>query len=325
MTSRILRFLIQFTIGIAILLWLLSLADLNKVFSILTTVNILNLVLASAFFIVASTFVALSLYISLKPFNSTISMNKTILASFAGQLLSDITPARSGYFATPLILNKLCNLSIGEGITGVFITGITNSIIKVVFAVLGILYFIRFLPIHPSLINSIIISVIILIIGSIILLILTLEKSTLKIISIFERFPFIRRIVFKTSELISQIQYEIKKTKRVIHHVTLLMLLSLIANATALYIIYNTLWLGDITLIDFIFIAAIVSTLMYLPITISGLGVQETGYIILLTLFGTPLEIALIFSLIVRLLFTGTDIIGVPTLIKLWYILKETQ
>jgi len=103
------------------------------------------------------------------------------------------------------------------------------------------------------------------------------------------------------------------------------MLLSLIANATALYIIYNTLWLGDITLIDFIFIAAIVSTLMYLPITISGLGVQETGYIILLTLFGTPLEIALIFSLIVRLLFTGTDIIGVPTLIKLWYILKETQ
>jgi hypothetical protein len=67
--------------------------------------------------------------------------------------------------------------------------------------------------------------------------------------------------------------------------------------------------------------ASFASALTYVPITIAGLGVQETGYVILLSLLlGLPISVVdprlLAFALITRALFTGTDIIGLSPLIK---------
>ena len=60
------------------------------------------------------------------------------------------------------------------------------------------------------------------------------------------------------------------------------------------------------------------SALMYLPVTIAGLGVQEAGYVIILqTVFKIPMSEALAFALIARALFTGTDIIGIFPLLKI--------
>ena len=74
-------------------------------------------------------------------------------------------------------------------------------------------------------------------------------------------------------------------------------------------------------LIDFFFIAAFASVLTYIPITIAGLGVQEAGYVLLLhVLLGLPLSAInprlVAFALITRVLFTGTDMIGVSPLLK---------
>jgi len=55
---------------------------------------------------------------------------------------------------------------------------------------------------------------------------------------------------------------------------------------------------------------------MYVPITFAGLGLQEAAYAFLLTSIGTPIESALTFALIVRLIATATDLIGLPPLVK---------
>jgi uncharacterized membrane protein YbhN (UPF0104 family) len=52
---------------------------------------------------------------------------------------------------------------------------------------------------------------------------------------------------------------------------------------------------------------------MYVPITFAGLGLQEAAYVFLLTNIGAPLEIALPFALLVRLLAVSTDLIGLPS------------
>ena len=48
----------------------------------------------------------------------------------------------------------------------------------------------------------------------------------------------------------------------------------------------------------------------FISITVAELGIQEAGYVILLGLLGVPIERAAAFTLINRLLFTVTDMIG---------------
>lgn len=93
-------------------------ADLKDVFAILPKNNPLNLVAAVCLFLTASTFVALALYAPLRCSNLKLSLRKVTMASFAGQLLSDITPVRSGYFLTPLFLNNLADVPVEQGTTG---------------------------------------------------------------------------------------------------------------------------------------------------------------------------------------------------------------
>jgi uncharacterized membrane protein YbhN (UPF0104 family) len=162
---ELLKVFVQLSAGIAILLYLFQLVDSSKVFSRLLMVNPVNVLLASLFFIIASIFVALTTYIPIKSTEDSAPMVKVVLGCFAGQLLSDVTPARSGYFATPLILHELCQIPIEKGIVSVLATGIINSFVKVVLSAIALLYIISFLPIDPNIVNAFVIGILFLLVG----------------------------------------------------------------------------------------------------------------------------------------------------------------
>jgi len=309
---------IQLGIGVTILLWLLQLADISKVSALILSMNLLGIALASAFFIVASIFVALALYVPLRQIcDLMLPLGRVILGSFAGQLLSDITPARTGYLATPFILKKLCGIPIEVGMAGVIATGFINSIMKAIVAGIALVHFAGALPLPPYIVDAILVGIAILFVAGFALIILTLERRILKAGSILGKVPLIKRSAMKIMHSLDQIQQMGRKIGRGIHYVILLIALSLVANAIALQIIGDQLWADSLDLVDYILIAAIAGSLMYIPITIAGLGVQETGYVILLTSLGINFEEALTFALITRALFTGTDIIGIGPLLKL--------
>jgi len=319
MRFRWFRVLVQLGVGAVILLWLLQIADISKVFSTLLTVNPLNLVLASIFFIIASTFVALALYAPLRTANPHISVRRVIMASFAGQLLSDVTPARSGYFLTPFVLNRLCGVSTSTGLSAVLATGAINSFVKVALSLLALMYFLRFLPLDSALINALVIGMLVLFLGGLCLFILMLGKYIPMWIKRLERLPVIGRVLCKIADTFSHIRKEGQRVKGSLVQVAIFILLSVVANAIALYFISSTLWLNTPTLLEFVLIVSLTSVLMYVPVTMAGLGVQEAGYVLLLTLHGIPLESAVAFALLTRILFTGTDVMGLPILIKVGY------
>jgi uncharacterized protein (TIRG00374 family) len=319
MKLRWLKILIQLAVGVVILLYLLQLADMSKVFSILLTVNPVNVLFASLFFIIASIFIGFTLYIPIKSLESSAPMDKVILGNFVGQLLSDVTPARSGYFATPLVLKEMCNVSIEKGLVSVLITGFVNSFIRVILSTIALIYFISFLPLSPSIVSVLIIGIFFLLIASIIFLIILIEKRILKLITVFEKIPVIKVIAQKLIGLFNRAQKVKVNIKRQFPWMVLLILLSVVANALALQFISDGLGFGSPSLIEFVFIATLVSSLMYIPFTIAGLGIQETAYVLLLTLLGMPFETAVAFALLTRALFTGTDIIGLPALIKIGF------
>lgn len=311
-----LKILVQLAIGVAIIFWLLQMVDLSKVYEKISEVNPLNIVTAATLFIVASTFVAFALYAPLKRSHPNASLRKVVMASFAGQLLSDVTPVRSGYFLTPFVLNKLADIPIERTMISVLTTGGVNSLVKVILCLIGIVYFVRFLPLDPMIVNALLIGASLLLVAGSFLLLLMWEKRLVKLVKAFEKLPLIGKRVHKFTEMFINVQNEGQKIKGSLLSVAVLILLSVIANATALYFISVALWHNPPSLIDFFFMASLASALMYIPISIAGLGVQETGYVVFLQLLGMKPEVAVAFALIARALFTGTDIIGVGALIK---------
>jgi len=163
--TRYLRLLARIGLGVAILIWLIQLADVSKILRVILSLNTLYIALACGSFIIASVMVALALYVALKGSGLSPSLRKVIMASFGGQLLSDVTPARSGYFLTPFILNKMDNTPIESSMAGVVATGAINFFVKAALSLLALAYFVRILPLKPIIMNALLVGISLLYLG----------------------------------------------------------------------------------------------------------------------------------------------------------------
>jgi uncharacterized membrane protein YbhN (UPF0104 family) len=303
-------------------LWLLQVANIGETVSAILQVNALSLVAAAVLFIVASTLVALALYVPLREANPSVPVGRVVMASFGGQLLSDVTPARSGYFLTPIFINRLAGVPIEQGMTGVLATGAINAFIKAVVCLLGLGYFIGFLPLPAAVVDSLLVGVGVLLVAGTLLFMLMWEKRMTRVVAKIEKLPLVGKKLHSVTDMFANVQLQSPKVKRSLSVVALLILLSIVVNAAALYFIFRGLWSGgSLSLLDFFLMASFASALTYVPITIAGLGVQEAGYVLLLQLLlGLPLTSIdpklLAFAFITRILFTGTDIIGLSPLVK---------
>jgi uncharacterized protein (TIRG00374 family) len=318
------RTIIQLIVGIALLLWLLQIANVGDTFASILKVNVLNVLVALALFITASTLVGLALYVPLRHANPNVKIRRVVMASYGGQLLSDVTPARSGYFITPILLNRLADIPVDQGMAAVLATGVVNAFVKAVICLVGLGYFVSFLPLPAAIIDSILVGIVFLLVAGTFLLLLMWEKRLSKLVVKLENLPLVGKSLHGFTEMFTNVQQEGVKVKRSLFIVTFLVLASLFLNAVALFFVFNGLWHSSLSILDFFFVASFASVLTYVPITIAGLGVQEAGYVILLQLLlGLPPTTVdprlLAFAFIARALFTGTDIIAIGPLIRVGF------
>lgn len=311
----------QAGIGIAVLLWLLQFTGIGGVLDVILGLNLLYIILASFLFVTASTMVSLALFVALRQSRQKSSLRNVVMASFGGQLLSDVTPARSGYFLTPFILNKINNTPIESGMAGVVATGVINFFTKATISVIALAYFVKFLPLDAAMLNALFLGIFLLVAGSLGLSMLIWRQLPNKLFARFTKVQLIGKVASKFKAF-TDIQEEGQKVKGCLLQMSVLIILSTVTNAIALYFISAALG-HPIYLLDLILIVPLVTALMYVPITIAGLGIQETGYVVFLTLLGMPFGKAVAFALITRFLFTGTDVLGLPPLLKIGFKLSE--
>lgn len=318
--KRALLTILQFLIGIVIIIILLQQADFEKTIGILLKSDIKHVVIASIFILLASTMIVLSFFSILSSLNYKASFISCFKANFAGQLASDLTPGRAGYFITPFAMSVLSKTPFEACLVATIVSGMVDFFVRAVLTVLSVAYLVS--PVESiSGIQLIVLTSAFILASSAVSFALLLwsdkpRRLLLKLRS-FKRMSKFKFIDYYISRF-EAFQKEGGKARKSLFRVFLTMLSTCVFDSIALY--FFSLSVGvDLSPILFVFIYSLVSSFTYLPFTLAGLGVQEGVLAALLQLFGVPLSHGVSISLLFRLFYTLTDFIGLPTILKIGF------
>lgn len=317
--KRILVFLVQATISLFVLYLLFQGVNFEQTIEVLTSINIPLFISAILFFIFSSLTVGLALHTTLKSCGVSIPVQSSIFASYGGQLLSDITPAKTGYFATPMLLRELRQVPIEKGLMSVMAMGAVNFFIKAIFSAIALLYFLNIIPsniMDPSLANGLIVGIGLLLVGGIGLTILVWTNYFPNLVKKLEGIPYLGRLIVKFEPVLELLNKDQSLLKKSIKTTAVLVISSIIIFTIGIFFLSNAVDMGQPSFVDLLFMGPLTAVFMYAPMTLAGLGFQEAAYVFLLTSIGALQPNALAFALLVRLLFITTDLIGLPALIK---------
>jgi uncharacterized protein (TIRG00374 family) len=314
--KRVAILLVQVAVSFLILFLLFEGINFGDTVKVLYSANIGLLLASCIFFILSSIAIGLALHKTLQSAEVKIPKRTSILASFGGQLLSDVTPAKTGYFATPALLNKLKGVPLEKGLMSVMAMGAINFFVKASFSSVALIYFLNRFTMDPTMTNAMIIGIALLLTGGIGLTILVWTNYLPNLLLKLSNVPLIGRAVKKIESILTIFSKDQTKLKRSAKATVALVLTSIFVNTIALLLVAHSVGVTQPTFIDFLFIGPLTAVFMYVPVTLAGLGIQEAAYVFILTNIGAPFSNALAFALLVRILFTATDLIGFPSLIK---------
>ncbi len=284
--------------------------------SIVLAIDPLPLIPAYLFMLVATLLIALSLHVSLVVQGEHIGVGRSIAANFGAQFFSDITPARLGYFIVPLLLKRY-GVRSSSGIASALIVGAVNAMVKGLFAAASVMLII-------GVIEMSIIDYILLFMGAAMLI----AMSSLLLIIVRPRFfcyldrfladiPVIGGLYRRRlAETVKRSVESLSATGYKALYTTPLLALSLLSNAASLYFI--VLAAGyPISFSTAVIISSLATLLMYVPISIGGIGVQENANTILLYMLASiPLSHGAAISLIYRGILLLADLPGIYILVS---------
>ncbi len=307
---------IQAAISIIILYLLLRNLNFAQTYQTLQQINIPTLLLSVIFCILGSFAIGFALHGALKSLDAAPPFYATQMANFGGQLLSDITPAKSGYFATPILLNQLKAVPIEKGIASTMAVGAINFFIKATFSTLALIYFLTRIHIDPAMVNAMLIGITLLLAGGIGLTIIVWTDYFSTWLQKLSKIPLIGNIIKKLNNLRATFTQNKTALQKSAKTTIPAIIASILLSTASLYILAQAIGLTQPTFQDLLFMGPLSAVFMYVPVTFAGLGLTEAANVFILTSIGAPLEIAIPYTLISRLIGISTDLLGLPPLIK---------
>jgi uncharacterized protein (TIRG00374 family) len=314
---------VQIVVSIVILYLLFQNVNLAEAQHILAAANLPVLVVSVVFFILSSVAIGFALQSALKAADAAPPFRTTMLANFGGQLLSDVTPAKSGYFATPVLLNQLRAVPIEKGLMSVMAVGAGNFFVKAAFSTIALLYFLNRIPadvMNPAITNALLLGITILVICGIGLALLVWTNCLSGQLQKLCRLPLVGQVIKKLQEIRALFSKDKAALRSSLKVIVPSVLVSVAFSGVSLYLLAHAIGMTEPTFIDLLFMGPLTAAFMYVPITFAGLGLQEAAYVFLLTGISsspeTILPFAVTFALLVRLIAITTDLIGLPPLLK---------
>lgn len=317
-TKKVFLTVIQLLLGIVIVIILLQQADAARVLEIMSKTDLKYVIIASLLIIAASMMIALSFFFIMSSLKYKVGFLSCFQANFAGQLASDITPGRAGYFITPFVMGALSNTPFEACLVATIVSGMADFLIRALLAALSVIYLIGPVESISGVQWIIVASALILVASAVSFAILLWSDKPRKLLFKFRRFERLSKFLDPYAARFESFQKEGAKAKTSLIPVFLAMLSTCVFDSIALY--FFSLSVGvELPPVLFLFVHSLVSSFTYLPLTLAGLGVQEGVLAALLQIFGVPLPQGLSVSLLFRFFYTVTDFIGLPPILKIGF------
>jgi uncharacterized protein (TIRG00374 family) len=296
--------IIQVTIAFAILLLLVKTIDYQLTLSLLANLDIRFILLAGLCYFLNNLLMAYRIKKILSALGENIRFRLVFFSHMAGMLLSDFTPARSGYLYVGLALNKR-DVPLEKGISTITSTYLYDLAFKMIVAILGAFFIYSYVFAGPLSYAAII--TFILILGVIMGYFIIMYPGK-RIRNLLQKREFLKKIL-----LFGEQSHSIQKYAWFILSITLA---GWILRGLQWYLIVLSMHQIFLMPFDALLLNPLLTLFSLMPLTPAGWGIQEAGIVLVFTAMGISATIATSFALITRFVEVGIDLIGMKELFE---------
>ncbi len=310
-------------ISIVLIIGILYYIGTDKILAEFVNINYYDLFLSLVFLGIMHLIMSYRIKILLEANNVYVKFKDIMMSHLVGMLLSDFTPARSGYFATVATLSYNYNAPSDKVMIAILGPQALDFMTKVIIGTISMLYITHYiLKISDGwfiFLGAFLMSIMI-----VIMILLMFSEKFLKLFSVVVMIPVVGGVynIFEKMQKTSHIV--IKKLPELL----VLLFLSWSAKAISWYFVAKalgiTIEVGFPEPLFYYFLQPTLTILEFIPSpTIAGLGLSEGGGVILLSIFGVSAAEAASFVFLVRIKTTFMSLIAVPEMLKVAKKLKD--
>ena len=310
-----LAIIIQIVFGILLIVATIWYVGVNNISQVLLRLYPIFLVYTLIAYFLVNLLFAVRLKLVLKSSGYKLGLGKVLSIQYGGMLASDFTPARSGYFAVPVMLASE-NVPMTVGLSSILGIQSIEFLIKMMGGILALVYLITMVNLNMDLLILSSFGVGLMLLGAISIFLAMWSRRAVDIFTFFDRFPIINKIVRAIRPKILEFQKEAHKIRSIIVPILILTISSWVVKGLEWYFIGLTLNITQISFIGFFLLHPLITALSFVPITPSGIGFQEGATVGILYLLGIGPEIGIVFALLARILLIIEDMAGIPSLSK---------
>ena len=296
---------------LALILWRINI-QAQALINAITSVHVQFLLLMIPCYIVSPFIGTWRLKWILRKFVEKISYRDVLKIYFAGLLAGDVSPGRSGYLITPLLLEKKHKVALSSGTTAVLGIQGLEFFVRLVFCILALIFF----TLTVSLPNLVIGLALLGCLGvgtlSILIGLIFFSSKQFSFLKKLNSIPLLGRFSLKIQDSLPILQEKGKTIQRFALPICLVTIIGLITRGLEWYFLCHALSI-DLSFIECFFLFPLVTALSFIPISVAGLGFQEAGAMGAMALLGVSLESAVIFALLLRGIELLIDFAGIPS------------
>jgi uncharacterized protein (TIRG00374 family) len=294
--------IVAFGIGILILLYMVFyILEPREVIYALLSARIEYFIVAALFYFLNEVMAGLSLKMIAE---REISLGAAIISHMCGMFYSNATPGRVGYYYTAFSISKKTGASKSGNVGILTLFQGINFLVKVFLCVLALVYFSSFIVEEES--RTYLVSVSLLPILGVFLIFLVLYTNVFN--RLLSKIPILRN--FLKNVVLMQSAVRNVKLGRILKLIVLA-LLGWVFMSAQWYFLAISMNLDGFSYLTALMLSPLLTTVMFVPISPSGLGITEGGSALLFRLVGYTAELGVAFMFLVRINSIFVDLFGI--------------
>jgi uncharacterized protein (TIRG00374 family) len=307
-------FAAEFVFTLIVIGVILFLVDIHKVWETVLNANIYFFLAGALAYVMIAFLMAFRLKYVLQEMGHKITMRSAIVSNFAGLLLSDFTPARSGYLGTAFMVSHKEKIPLEKTSVAVLAPQLFEFMLKVTIGTVAIIFIAT--QFNNGGLGDLIgmAAAVAVVFGMLTFGVLLLfSKRFLKLLSIAEMIPVVGKWGYA---LLVKMHDNTLAVKRAIPVLIVLMFSGWAFKSLEWVLLAHCLGLEPDTTLPIIvfygFFQPLVTLLQFVPTpTLAGIGLSEAGAAAIFLLFGVPPHQSVTFLLLTRFDTVLMDLFGV--------------